>query len=1183
MKVIGAIFRVIFNRWVLLAIGLLALALVVWWVFPTISISNFRPYEQEWVRIIQIAFIVLTPVARWAWRYVKARRANAALASGLLQASPAAGFHSSASTDEATQLRQRFEEALGLLRKLRFGVERPSIWMRMRALGSQQYLYNLPWYVFIGAPGAGKTTALVNSGLRFPLADRLGREAVRGVGGTRNCDWWFTDEAVFLDTAGRYTTQQSDRDVDASAWKSFLELLKKSRPRRPINGVLVTVSVGDLLQQTPAEREAHTQAVRARVQELYQTLGLRIPVYVLVTKSDLLAGFSEFFAAMGKEERAQAWGFSLPYGKEGLDPGPMSAELERLERRLYDRLPERLEEERDAARRALLYGFPQQFALLRDRLVQFVESAFTPSKFEAKLVLRGVYFTSGTQEGSPIDRVMGALARGFGLERRLLPAQHASGRSYFLTRLLREVVFQEAGLAGFDLRWERRRQWLQTGAIAACGVVLVLATLAWWVSAARNRRYLADVSGKFGDVQQQVTAVRAGARSDLASLLPTLSGVASLAETPATLEGVVPWSMRLGLYQGGRLETASGAAYRRMLQDTFLPSLASYLEQYLRQDVAASQDELYEALKTYLMLYDPKHLDPEAVWRWYQTRGEQLLGSDTGPKALKVHFDALYDRGWVDPTVQRNDALIARVRTVIGSDSLPNRVYGRLKREPNPDLREFTVTDKAGPKALLVFERQSRQPLTKGVPGFYTKDGYYKYFLPRVDASTAQLADEEAWVLGSSRGGTLMSAPGFAEAVKRLYLEDYRRIWRQFIGDISIIRDRDFTRLVEITRVLSSLDSPLKPLMKAIERETTLSVPPEVGGTLGGLTGKAQEYASKARQTVTGVPTGMLEKGLVDDQFDDIRRFVSGPAGATGPPPIDGLVQLLGEVYQWLAAVKEAQRTGQPPPQANTSNKLRAEAAGQPEPLRSMLQAVAQGATQGTAGRERERIDAELRAQVADYCTKATSGRYPFVRSSNQDVTPEDFARLFSQSGVLESFFQKYLSPHVDTGQKPWRFKDPAMGQSAALAEFQRAQVIRDVFFRGGGSTPSIQLEFRPVEMDASIQQFSLDVDGKLVKYSHGPQIAVPVQFPGPGGRSMVRAQVSPSPAVGSNGVTFNGPWALFRMFDGVQIVETRQSERFVATFNVEGRRTVFEIFASSVRNPFRLPELSQFRCPTAL
>src|SRR5437867_11427153 len=153
----------------------------------------------------------------------------------------------------------------------------------------------------------------------------------------------------------------------------------------------------------------------------------------------------------------------------------MTAELQRLERRLYDRLPERLEEERDAPRRALLYGFPQQFALLRDRLVQFVEAAFAPTKLEAKLIIRGIHFTSGTQEGSPIDRVMGALARGFGLERKLMPAQHPSGRSYFLTRLLREVVFAEAGLAGLDLRGEHRTQWLRRSVIAASAVVLVLA------------------------------------------------------------------------------------------------------------------------------------------------------------------------------------------------------------------------------------------------------------------------------------------------------------------------------------------------------------------------------------------------------------------------------------------------------------------------------------------------------------------------------------------------------------------------------------------------------------------------------------------------------------------------------------------------------------------------------------
>ena len=101
----------------------------------------------------------------------------------------------------------------------------------------------LPWYVIIGPPGSGKTTALVNSGLHFPLAAQLGAGAVRGVGGTRNCDWWFTDQAVLLDTAGRYTTQDSNSTVDKAAWLGFLDLLKKQRSRRPIDGAFIAISL----------------------------------------------------------------------------------------------------------------------------------------------------------------------------------------------------------------------------------------------------------------------------------------------------------------------------------------------------------------------------------------------------------------------------------------------------------------------------------------------------------------------------------------------------------------------------------------------------------------------------------------------------------------------------------------------------------------------------------------------------------------------------------------------------------------------------------------------------------------------------------------------------------------------------------------------------------------------------
>ena len=1223
----GWLLGLLFRRWVLITILLVALALLVWWVGPTISISNFYPYESEVVRWIQIAGLFLTPLVKFLWNHFKKKRADAALVKGMTQpgqADPATG--------EVAQLRRRFEEALALLRRRHFATERPSLWARLSAMGSKQYLYDLPWYVFIGAPGSGKTTALVNSGLRFPLADRFGVEAVHGVGGTRDCDWWFTDDAVFLDTAGRYTTQESQKEVDAGAWKGFLQLLKTARPRRPVNGALVTISVADLLQQTRPERDGLVAALRSRIRELYDELGVRFPIYLLVTKADLLAGFSESFGSLGKEERAQVWGFSLPYGDQaGLEPGRLTGYFEALERRLYDRMPDALEEEREPARRALMYGFPQQLALLRDRLVEFIGATFSPTQFEAAALLRGVYFTSGTQEGSPIDRVMGQVARNLGLERRLLPAQNPSGRSYFLTRLLREVVFPEAGIAGLDLRVERRRGLIQRGIMAASAVVLVLALAAWWVSYRNNRAYLDEVAARAEEVGKQVSAVQAGARASVAALLPPLTSVRTLAETDATRDGNVPWSYRFGLFQGGKIETATRTAYRRMVQDTFFPTMVAHLDRELRAVSPDRPAEAYEALKSYVMLYDPKRFNRESVWRWCEARREQLLPG-AGPaefRAFKAHFDMLYEKGWVDPAVPKDEALLASVRAAIGREALSKRVYERVKQDPVAGVRDFTIADKVGPKAMLVFERPSREPLTKGVPALYTKDGFYRHFNKRVDLAAAQLAEEESWVLGTGKSGaaSVAGSAGAADAVRRLYLEDYRRIWRQFISDIAVVKDRDLTRTIEIAQTLSAPDGPLKPLVKALDRETTLSVPPEGDpGLAGTVTDKAQQYLGKARQALSGTSGDPTVKSLVDDQFEDIHRLAG--AGGSGPAPIDGLVQQLNDFYQYALASKLALESGQQPPGPEGIAKLRAEAARLPEPMRSMVQGLVEGGTRQVGDKVRakqtedlrlatekqtqelkaqaekqtaedkiarekkafesklvrERLEAEMRATISDFCVKAIGGRYPFVRTSSQDVTPEDFARLFAPNGLLDAFFQKNLATLVDTTQTPWRFRpDTQMGASSALAEFQRGQVIRDVFFRAGGSAPSISLEFKPVEMDATITQFSLDVDGKVVRYAHGPQVPVRVQFPGPSGRSEVRVTVSPPPKSGVSGLKFEGPWALFRMFDTVKIEETNQFERFVATISVEGRRAVFEILASSVKNPFRLPEINQFRCPSSL
>ena len=194
------------NRILWSFLGVTALAAVIWMIGPLLSIVDTRPLESEQNRVISIAVVYLI----WAQSHILPRLYNAWLNRKLMDKLNENTTKADAAdpqkrlNNEEQILAGRFDEAAQMLKKAHFSKAGHSAQWTQRF--STQYLYQLPWYVIIGAPGSGKTTALANSGLQFPLADRFGKTALRGIGGTRNCDWWFTNEAVLLDTAGRYTT-----------------------------------------------------------------------------------------------------------------------------------------------------------------------------------------------------------------------------------------------------------------------------------------------------------------------------------------------------------------------------------------------------------------------------------------------------------------------------------------------------------------------------------------------------------------------------------------------------------------------------------------------------------------------------------------------------------------------------------------------------------------------------------------------------------------------------------------------------------------------------------------------------------------------------------------------------------------------------------------------------------------
>ena len=489
---------------ILYGVGLGSLAAVIYFAGPFIAIGNWHPLENSIVRNIVILLLVAGAAAVAGFSFLRRREAAKQIADGISGAEQ--------TVNDEPVLKERMTDALATLKT---------------ASGNKSgYLYDLPWYVIIGPPGAGKTTALVNSGLKFPLSRGTTPAAVAGVGGTRYCDWWFTEEAVLIDTAGRYTTQDSDAKSDKESWFSFLDLLKKSRPRQPINGVLVAISVEDILTMSRQDLAAHAEAIRMRLLELHQRLKVSFPVYALFTKVDLVAGFAEYFSYLNEAARRQVWGATFQTADKNKNLiGDIPNEFDLLLERLSEETLDRLQDEPAPQHRVQLFGFAAQMARLKPQIHNFLNQIFEPTRYHVNASLRGFYFTSGTQQGTPIDQLIGSLARTFGAEEVSAGAYHGSGKSYFLTNLIMKVIIGEADWVSTDRGAVRRALLIKTAGLSLIGLCAIGLSVAWLTSYKKNSGLIeqaVQVDGDYASVGAPLIKQTLIADHDLDKVLPLL-------------------------------------------------------------------------------------------------------------------------------------------------------------------------------------------------------------------------------------------------------------------------------------------------------------------------------------------------------------------------------------------------------------------------------------------------------------------------------------------------------------------------------------------------------------------------------------------------------------------------------------------------------------------------------------
>jgi type VI secretion system protein ImpL len=1145
-------------RWLLSLMGAALLALAVWFFGPLVAISGWAPFAGQSARLLAVLVISLLWGASNLWAARRARAGGEAMVKALAEPQPGPA------DAELAAVAARFKEAMVRLKAHRFAKGR---------------LYELPWYVMIGPPGSGKTTALLQSGLRFPLE---GLQELKGIGGTRNCDWFFTDEAVLIDTAGRWTTQDSDRAADGAAWLGFLELLKKHRPREPINGVIVAFPVDDLAAADASGIEMAAQALRARLTELGTRLGLRLPVYLLLTKADLLGGFRESFADLDERAREQVWGFTLPLDEQGTTPdlGLVGKELALLVERVEARTLERLEAERDLDRRAAIQAFPLHVTALEEALRRFISLAFVGTGYEVPPLLRGVYLSSGTQSGTPVDRLLAGLQRSFSLRVGPAPAMQGN-QSFFLLRLLKEVVFAEAPLVRLASRLERRERRRALAAWGAAAAVVLVALGGWiWVyraEAGAVRRYVEAVEEVRAQLATVATDRVSAPEEDLRPTVPALDRAADIAAGPEAR------SPGLGLSQASRLRAHGADVYAHALTGILLPRLVRRVETRLRAELE-SPDAAIDGLRVYLALGGQGALSPGLVTEWFAEDWRRAYPLDEGLRErLGRHLAALVTALPVTEARPSLDGgLVREAFAAIDRIPLSKRAYRALVQKHGSEGQAFEPLRAAGPEASVLFPTGNASPLATPIPELFTRRGFWQRFLPSMaDEMQAVVAEDAAMRPGQAPLDEQAQARLLREMLELYYADAIDR-WQRVERGLRLRRPEKLADAATVLRPLAVPPSPLARLVRAMVEETRLSTPPQPAGDEAAGAEARPAAGSVVQQALSrldepGPPLGEP----VEARFRALARAVTGEAGAAAP--LDRALEAVNELYLAL-----------PPPGApatpalgneikTRTERLVAAAGSLPAPLAKPLKTLAESVGALTEGQVLMRINDEYQAKVLPFCRQATSGRFPFERGSTVDVSLADLARLFGAGGLFDQFIEQQLAGFVDTAQRPWRWLTPIGSSDAALAPFEIARRLRDGLF-AGGTTLRAGFTLKPMSLGDGVEQIVLELDGQTASYETEPPQPVHLDWPGPSGSRIVQLSFVPAgwwttPVKTSR----EGPWSWLRLLHESGLVRQGRPDLFTVSLAAGPHRARFELVADSVDNPFELDLFERFHCPGGL
>ncbi|POP40628.1 type VI secretion system membrane subunit TssM [Superficieibacter electus] len=1051
-----------------------------------------------------------------------------------------------------------------------------------RHLDNRRYLWQLPWYMVVGPVGSGKS-ALLREG--FPSDVIYTPESIRGVEYRPLITPRVGNQAVIFDIDGVLTAPADDDLLHRRLREHWLGWLIRTRTRQPLNGLILTLDLPDLLTADKSRRESLLQSLRQQLQEIRQCLHCRLPVYVVLTRLDLLTGFAALFHALDRKDRDSILGVTFTRHAHENDDwrNELNAFWLAWGQQMNLALADQMLLQSNAARRSALFSFSRQMQGTGDIVASLLTALLDGENMD--VMLRGVYLTSSLQRGQVDDMFTQSAARQYGLDNSSLTTWPlVETAPYFTRRLFPEALLAEPNLADENSVWlgSSRRKLMAFSACSA--VVTVLLAGGWHHYYNKNWQSGINVLAQakaFMDVPPPQGTDEYGDRQ-----LPLLNPVrdATLAYGDYRDHNLLP---DMGLYQGTRVGPYVEQTYLQLLEQRYLPALFNGLERDLKNAPPESEEKL-AVLRVMRMMEDKSGRNNEVVKQYMARRwSDQFHGQRDTQAQLMAHLDyALEHTDWHAQRQKSDSDAISRWvpydKSVVNAQrelsKLPiyQRVYQTLRTRALGVLpADLNLRDQVGPTFDKVFVAGDDDKLV--IPQFLTRYGLQSYFVRQRD-SLVELTALDSWVLNLTQSVKYSNAD--REEIQRhiteQYIGDYIATWRAGMDNLNV---RDYEALPELTDALEQIISGDQPFQRALTalRDNThaLALSAKLNDKEREVAMAELDYRLLSRLGHEFSP----ENSALEEQKDKAST-------------LQAVYQQLTELHRYLLAIQNAPVPGKSALKAvqlrldqNSSDPIfatRQMAKTLPAPLNRWVGKLADQAWHVVMVEAVHYMEVDWRDNVVKPFNEQLADKYPFNPRAPQDASLDAFERFFKPDGTLDKFYQDNLRLFLDN--------DLTFGEDGQVLiredirqQLETARKIRNIFFSQQNGLGT-QFAVQTISLSANKRRSVLNLDGQLVDYSQGRNYTAHLVWPNNmrEGNESKLTLVSSSGTKSPRSLAFSGPWAQFRLFGAGQLTNVTD-DTFDVRFNVDGGYMVYRVHVDTEDNPFSGGLFSQFALPDTL